>query len=66
MESANEEVGSVLVIVAMVLGGLSVLCIGITARQCATDDVAPGPPVVALLAAFASAALLLTAMAQGH
>ncbi|MGY0021816.1 hypothetical protein [Streptomyces sp. cg35] len=55
-----------LIIVAMVLGGLSVVCIGITARQCATDDVALGPPVVALLTAFTSVALMLTATAYGH
>ncbi|MFJ9038679.1 hypothetical protein ACIRF8_19055 [Streptomyces sp. NPDC102406] len=55
-----------LIIVAMVLAGISVLCVGITARQCATDDIAPGPPVLALLAAFASVALMLTATAYGH
>ncbi|MFI7382706.1 hypothetical protein [Streptomyces sp. NPDC049813] len=66
MQPDFEEVDVVLVIVAMALGGLSVVCIGITARQCTTDEVAPGPPVVALLAAFASVALMLTATAQGH
>ncbi|MGY0489602.1 hypothetical protein [Streptomyces sp. WG-D5] len=55
-----------LIFVAMVLGGIGVVCIGITARRMVTGDVALGPPLLALATAFASAALLLTAMALGQ
>lgn len=55
-----------LIIVAMVLGLLSVVCIGVTARRMATDQVALGPPVVALLSAFVSVALMMVATATGH
>lgn len=56
----------VLIYVAMALGGLSVVCIGVTARRMATDDVALGPPVIALVTAFVAVALMLTATAMGH
>ncbi|NEB78386.1 hypothetical protein G3I40_24640 [Streptomyces sp. SID14478] len=62
----HKEDGEVLVIVAMVLGTISVVCIGVTARQCTTDQVALGPPVIALVTAFTAVALLLTATAYGH
>ncbi|MCQ4211189.1 MULTISPECIES: hypothetical protein [Streptomyces] len=55
-----------LIYVAMALGGLSVVCIGVTARRMATDDVALGPPVIALVTAFVAVALMLTATAMGH
>ncbi|MEU6387778.1 hypothetical protein [Streptomyces sp. NPDC046939] len=55
-----------LIIAAMVLGALSVLCVGVIVRQCATDDITLGPPVLALVAAFTSVALMLTATAHGH
>ncbi|GAA2304944.1 hypothetical protein OKJ48_18965 [Streptomyces kunmingensis] len=55
-----------LIFVAMALGALSVVCIGVTARRCTTDDVTLGPPVLALLTAFTSVALMLTATAYGH
>ncbi|MEV3858976.1 hypothetical protein AB0J38_32260 [Streptomyces sp. NPDC050095] len=55
-----------LIFVAMILGGIGVVCVGITARQCATDSVTLGPPVIALVTALISVALLLTATAYGH
>ncbi|MFJ8820864.1 hypothetical protein ACIREE_03685 [Streptomyces sp. NPDC102467] len=55
-----------LIIVAMVLGAVSMVCIGVTARQCTTDDITIGPPIVALVTAFTSVALMLTATAYGH
>ncbi|MET8473549.1 hypothetical protein ABZY90_18165 [Streptomyces sp. NPDC006422] len=55
-----------LIFVAMVLGGIGVVCIGITARRMVTGDVALGPPLLALATAFAAAALMLTATALGQ
>ncbi|MZD05267.1 hypothetical protein GTW43_09260 [Streptomyces sp. SID5785] len=55
-----------LIYISMVLGTVSVLCIGLIARRLVTDDVTPGPPVVALVTAFAAVALMLTATAMGH
>ncbi|WP_338693194.1 hypothetical protein V2W30_02315 [Streptomyces sp. Q6] len=55
-----------LIVVAMILGAFSVACIVVTARQVASDDIAIGPPVAALIAAFASAGLMLLATALGH
>jgi len=56
----------VLIFVAMILGGIGVICIGITARRMVSGDVALGPPLLALATALAAAALMLTATALGQ
>ncbi|MBO1332858.1 hypothetical protein [Streptomyces sp. VRA16 Mangrove soil] len=55
-----------LIYVAMFLGAVSVVCIGITARQFVADRVALGAPIAALSTGFVSAALMLAAAALGQ
>ncbi|MYW67041.1 hypothetical protein GTY65_23645 [Streptomyces sp. SID8379] len=55
-----------LIFVAMILGALSVVCIGITARQFVADSVALGPPVAALCTALISVALMVVATYSGQ
>ncbi|MYT68997.1 hypothetical protein ACN2WE_01925 [Streptomyces sp. cg28] len=55
-----------LIYVAMILGAVSVLCIGLTARRLAADRLALVPPLTALCTALLSVALMLTAAYTGQ
>ncbi|MFD8565605.1 hypothetical protein [Streptomyces sp. NPDC057694] len=55
-----------LIYVAMILGAVSVVCIGVTARQLAADRVALTPPATALCTAVLSVALMLAAACTGQ
>ena len=55
-----------LIYISMLLGAVSVVCIGVTARRLATDEVRLGAPALALVTAFTAVALMLTATASGQ
>lgn len=55
-----------LIYISMVLGTVSVVCIGVTARRLASDEVRIGAPALALVTAFTAVALMLTSTAMGN
>ncbi|MFJ4715921.1 hypothetical protein [Streptomyces sp. NPDC088785] len=55
-----------LIYVAMILGAVSVVCTGLTARRLATDRPALTPPVTALCTAVLSVGLMLAAAYTGR
>lgn len=55
-----------LIYISMVLGAVSIVCVGLTARRLAADELSLGAPALALVTAFTAVALMLTSTALGN